>query len=128
MSDEKASSSGVGGAVKAALDTGLAIAQNRIELVALELRDEKRRLVEAMVWAAAIVALGAASLSAATLAVLFLCAESVRGVVLAALSAAYLGGTIWAFFALKSRLKSHTPLADTVNEIKRDRACLGGGS
>ena len=45
----------------------LATAQNRLELFALELQEEKCRLIELVIWVSALVALGLMSLAMVTL-------------------------------------------------------------
>lgn len=106
------------------LDTGLAIAGNRVELFAVELREEKCRLVEAILCAVAVAALGVMALTLVTFTVVVLLWENGRIPALAGLAVLYLAGTFFAWRALQRRLKASLAFAATLEQIKKDRACL----
>ena len=53
MGDTDQSSPGLFGSLRRLLDTSLSAVQNRVELFALELREEKCRLIEILIWASA---------------------------------------------------------------------------
>lgn len=115
---------GVWNLLKRCLDASLAAVQNRVEIFALELQVEKCRLVEAMLCAAAVAALGMMTLTLVTFTVVVVFWENARLPVLGGLSLLYLLGTVWAWRALQVRLRSQTAFVATLEELKQDRECL----
>lgn len=124
MSEATDPKPGVWASLKRTLDTLLATAQNRMELFAVELQEEKCRVVEAMLCAAAVAAFGMMTLSLVTFTVVVLFWENGRLAALAGLGVLYLVGTALAWRALQSRLNAGSAFAGTVEELKKDRACL----
>lgn len=115
---------GLFGSVKRLLETGLALAQNRVELFAVELQEEKYRLVEVLLCTVAVAAFGMMALTLATLAVLVFFWEKALLAALAALSLLYLLATLAAWKALQSCLKKQTAFSETLGEIRKDREWL----
>jgi len=106
-------------------DAGLGLLQNRVELLAVEIQEEKVRLVRVLILAGAMVLLGnmAAVLGTATIVVLV--DKSAQVPVLIALSVFYLLAALAAFLALRKLLRAGPPpLNDTVSELKKDRDWL----
>ena len=128
MSDKAETKSGVWASLKRVLDTLLATAQNRVELFAVELQEEKCRVVEAILCAAAVAALGMMTLTLVTFTVVILFWENGRLPALSILSVLYLIGTALAWRALQSRLKVRSAFTNTLDELKKDRACLDTGN
>lgn len=124
MSEDTETKPGVWASLQRGLDALLATTHNRVELFVVELQEEKCRLVEAILCAAAAVALGLMSLSLVTLTVVVLCWENGLVLALAGLSVLYLLGAVLAWRALQSRLKAGSAFADTLDELKKDRSCL----
>ena len=124
MSAPDEPSPGVWASLKRILDTLLATAQNRVELFAIELQEEKCRLVEAILCAAAVAAFGMMTLTLVTFTVVALFWENGRLAVLIGLSVVYLVVTALAWRALQTRLKTRTAFTGTVGELKKDRSCL----
>ena len=124
MSAPDEPSPGVWASLKRILDTLLATAQNRVELFAVELQEEKCRLVEAILCAAAVAAFGMMTLTLVTFTVVALFWENGRLAVLIGLSVVYLVVTALAWRALQTRLKTRTAFTGTVGELKKDRSCL----
>lgn len=125
MSDGSQPKQGVWASLRRVLDTLLATAHNRVELLAVELQEEKRRVVEAMLCAAAVAAFGMMTLSLVTFTVVTLFWENGRLIVLGGLTVLYLIVTILAWRALQSRLNATSAFSGTIDELKKDRACLG---
>lgn len=115
---------GVWASLKQVIATLLATAQNRVELFAVELQEEKCRLVESILCAAAVAAFGMMTLTLVTFTLVALFWESGRLIVLVGLSLLYLGGTAWAWRLLQVRLKSRSAFSGTLGELNKDRAAL----
>ena len=125
MSEALETKPGILVSLKRILDTLLATAQNRVELFAVELQEEKCRVVEAMLCAAAVAAFGMMTLSLVTFTVVLLFWENGRLPALAGLSVLCLVGTALAWRALQSRMKTRSAFAGTLDELKKDRSCFG---
>ncbi|MHB8520910.1 MAG: phage holin family protein [Limisphaerales bacterium] len=106
------------------LKTVLAIAQNRLELLLLELREECCRLFQAALLLAAVVVLGGTTLVVVTFTVVVLFWENHRLAVLAGFSLLYFLATLATYWRLRHRLKHWTAFAGTRAELEKDKACL----
>ena len=115
---------GIWASLKRLLDTLLATAQNRLELFVVELQEEKCRLIEALLCAAAVAAFGMMTLALVTFTVVAIFWENGRIAALVGLSVTYLVVTALAWRALQKRLKSDSAFSGTLGELKKDRSCL----
>ena len=122
MSTSGESGRGLWASVKRMGDTVLSMVQNRVELFAVELQEEKCRLVEAILCAAAVAAFGMMTLTLVTITVVVLFWENGRLAALVGLSGFYLLVTAWAWRELQKRLKSGSAFAGTLGELKKDRS------
>ena len=105
--------------------TALMSAQNRGELLLVELREEQTRLIELLIWVAAVGFLGVMFVLTLTAAVIYLFPEPRRVYAAMGFSAFYLLGTVLALLNLKAILKSaKAPFPDSLDEIRKDRAWL----
>ena len=124
MSEASETKPGVWASLKRTVDTVLATAQSRVELFSVELQEEKCRLVEALLCAAALAAFGMMTLTLVTFTLVLLFWENSRLAALVGLSVLHLVGTALAWRALQSRLRSRRGFTDTIEELKKDRSCL----
>ena len=124
MSEGPDKKPGIWASLKRILDTLLATVENRVELFGVELQEEKCRLVEAILCAAAVAAFGMMTLSLLTFTVVIQFWENGRLAALGGLCVLYLVGTALAWRALQARLKARSAFAGTLDELKKDRACL----
>ncbi len=124
MSQAPEERSGIWASVRTILDTVLATAQNRVELLAVELQEEKCRWIEALLCATAVAAFGMMALSLVTFTIVILFWDNGRLPALIGLSVLYLIGTALAWRALQSRLRARNAFSATLDEIKQDRSCL----
>jgi uncharacterized membrane protein YqjE len=125
MSADEPPRRGVFESLRRLCDTGLALVQNRVELFAVEIQEEKERLVRLLVLAAAAVFLANTAVIVLTLTVVFIAGEDARVPVLIGLSVAYLLAATGAFLLLRKHLRSAPPPFDTtVSELKKDREWL----
>ena len=98
--------------------------ESRAELFLLELKEERVRLVAVLMLAltGAICALMTLVLVTFTIVVVFW--DEYRIPVLVALTVAYAIGAIGAFVSLRRRLRRWQAFAASLEQIKKDRACL----
>ena len=106
-------------------DIALATAYNRIELAAVELQEEKERLIRVLALAGVVIVLGNMAIIMATLSIVYLAGEKVRGPLFVGLTVLYLAGAAWGYFALRKQLRCGTrPFNDTLAELQKDRDWL----
>jgi uncharacterized membrane protein YqjE len=104
--------------------TALAILQNRLELLLVEFKEERLRLFNALLLAAAVAALGCLTLTTAMVTLLVVVWVKYRLAGLAAMSCLFLVATLLAYWRLRVHLKNWTPFSVTLAELKKDRECL----
>lgn len=102
----------------------LAILQNRLELLFVELHEDRIRLVETLLLVVAVVALGLFTLILAAAAVIVLVWNELHVIGLFILSAVGLVATLVAGWRLNLRLKNWPLLPGTLAQLKKDRECL----
>jgi uncharacterized membrane protein YqjE len=124
METSTESSLGLFRSVKRLLNTALAGVENRIELFLVELREERLLVFEALLLGCAAAVLGFMALLTVTVALVVIFWDSARVPVLVVLSACYSLGTIGVLWRLKTRLRNRSPFSATLDELKKDRACL----
>ena len=104
--------------------TVLATLQNRLELLAVELQEERVRFFNALLLVAVVVALGFFTLATVACA-LVIVVWNVFGVAgLFVFSGLGLVSTLLAWWRLRVRLKNWPFLSDTLAELKKDCECL----
>jgi uncharacterized membrane protein YqjE len=125
MDENHESADGLLGSLRRLLDTGLGLAENRLELLSVELQEEKHRLAKLLVLTFTAVALGLMALIVVSFTIVVLFWENGRLPVLFLLSALYIVATVWMFSKLRTRMKTgRPPLHASVEELKKDRECL----
>lgn len=103
----------------------LAGVQDRVELVALELQEEKFRLIQTFCWISAGMFATAMALTFASLTLVYLFWDTARLAVLVGLTLAYAGAATAIVLAFRRYLaRQPRPFAATVEELKEDRACI----
>ena len=105
------------------LDTLLGILQNRIELIGIELKEEKSRLITVLVWGIAGVFMAVVTVIMLTLTIVSLFPDNLP-MALGCCTAFYLIATLAAFMIAKKRITNPTPFSETVTQLKKDRAWL----
>src|ERR1700693_993514 len=78
-------------------DSGIALLQTRVELFAVELQEQKARLVRVLVLAAVAAFLGGMAVALVTVTIVILAGETARVPVLVGLSLVYVGAAVAAF-------------------------------
>ena len=117
-------SPGLFSAVRRLLNTALAGVENRIELFLVELREERFRVFEVLLLGCAAALLGFMALLTVTVTLVVVFWDSARVQVLVVLSACYSLAVIGILWRLKVLLRNWSSFAATLDELKKDRACL----
>lgn len=101
--------------------------EDRVELLATELQEEKFRLVQTFIWISAAVFTGMLALTFASVTLVYLFWESARLAVLLGLTTAYTAGLVALVLRLRRFVaRQPKPLASTLTELREDRACIRG--
>ena len=121
----QATTTGLLGSLRRFADTGLSALQNRLELFAIELREEKARFIELFFWASAALFLGMLAVISFTAAVLLLCPTGARPWVAIGFVVLYGGGALAAALSMRKKLAGRAPaFAETVAQLQKDRDLL----
>ncbi len=125
MSDPEAKSNGWSESLRRSSDSILGLIQSRLELFAVELQEEKLRVINLVVWMSIAISLGSAGLSALMAALAFILWHSAGYLGLIALGAVAMGGAAVILCFIRHRLHhGWTPFSTTVAEFRKDRECL----
>jgi|SRR4030095_2072898 uncharacterized membrane protein YqjE len=121
METDESSRTSITGSVRRSAELVLRTLQNRAELFGLELEEEGRWAVSALVWTAAFIFFAVLSIIIVTVTLIMLIPEPLRLWALLGFSALYLFIAVYTFMGLKKHFKNKRPaLSDTVNELKKD--------
>ena len=127
MSGPIAGEGGIFSSAKRLASRLLGMVETRVELFSLELQEEKLRLIQILIWASAAVFLMSTALILLTGLVLLMCWQDPfnRLIALAVMCLLYFAGAIGAALALTRQLKREAmPFAETLGQLKKDRACF----
>jgi uncharacterized membrane protein YqjE len=106
-------------------DTGLALLHNRVELFAVEVHEQKARLVKVLLLAASAIFLGNTALLVLTAAIVVLVGDDARVPVAVCLCVLYAVAAGAAFLALRKEMRSGPPpFSGTLGELRKDREWL----
>ncbi len=103
--------------------TGWGALQNRLELFVVEWHEERARMARVFVWAVGVLFLAIMAALLVTGTIIFLFPEELRLYVAAGFAALYLAGAVVAAFGLRALLQRE-PFAETIDQVKKDRAWL----
>jgi uncharacterized membrane protein YqjE len=122
-------SGGILGSLRQLGDGFLACVQDRFDLLAVEIQEEKFRLIQVFIWISAAVFSGMMALAFASLTVVYLFWESARLAALAGLALFYAAATVGIIAAFRRYIaRQPRPFSATRQEIGEDRACIRNGS
>ena len=106
-------------------DSLLATVQDRLELFALELQEEKFRLIQTFIWICAAVFTGMMAITFASLTLVYFFWESARLAVLGGLTVLYASALVALIFGFRRHVaRQPKPFAATLQEIGQDRTCI----
>jgi uncharacterized membrane protein YqjE len=119
---------GLMASLKRLLRTIAATVRNRVELIAVELQEERLRLVDVLLLAAVVVVSGLLTLIMLTFTVLLLVGEEHRLAAAAIITGVYLLVTLGVFWRLRTKLKNWQAFSATRAELRKDCAWLDSDS
>jgi uncharacterized membrane protein YqjE len=121
MAEGDSSATGILGSVRRLADTFLSTVQNRVELFAVELQEEKCWLISTLLWAVALIFFGGLAILLVVGTIVYLSPDSARPWVLGVFSAVFVYLGINAFVGFRRSWREKPPaLSDTVGELKKD--------
>jgi uncharacterized membrane protein YqjE len=103
--------------------TLVAVFQNRVELFAVEMHEERHRLVEVLVLAGGALVLATLAVLVFSAVLICLFAEPYRIYAALGVGVLYVLGAVGLAVRLKERLRTE-PFTETLNQIKKDCECL----
>lgn len=116
---------GLLGSLRGFADGLLGSAHDRLQLLAVELHEEKYRLIQILIWISAIVLLAFLALAFVSFAVVVLMWETARLTAVCAVAGVYVAALVAAVLAFRRFLKNQPkPFAGTLRELREDRECI----
>ena len=120
MSDNNHEGAGFGTLASRLGRTALGALENRGELLAIELQEEKERLIQTIIMAMGLLFLGLLGMLLLSATIIFIFPPEQRVYAAAGFTVLYLAGAVFTFFKLKSLMK-HQPFAESLKQIRKDR-------
>jgi uncharacterized membrane protein YqjE len=105
------------------LRTLLATGHNRLELLMVEMEEERWRFFNSLLLVGLTLILFGMTLLVATVAIVVICLHRGRIDLIVALTALYLVATIISFWRLRVRARQRALFAATLAELRKDKAC-----
>jgi len=124
VSETPQTESGLLGSVKQMLQTASQLLESRAELFLLELKEERVRVMAVLLLALAGGIFALMTLLLATFTIVIVFWDTYRIPVLVALIVVYGAGAVAAFVSLRRRLCRWRAFTASLEQIKKDRACL----
>ncbi len=124
MDDPSPSSPGFTASLADLGDNLIGTLQERIELISVELQEEKYRLIRLIIWISAAVFAGVMTLAFATLTIVYLFWESARLGVLAGFTMFYGAALAWVIVLLRRTFTHPMPFEATIKTLKEDCECI----
>ena len=129
MATEAPAAPGLLGSIRTLGDALVATLQDRLELVSVELQEEKFRLIQIFIWISAAVFAGMMAITFASLTLVYYYWESARLAALGGLTLLYAGALVVIVVSLRRFLaRQPKPFAATLQELGEDRACIRTGN
>lgn len=102
----------------------LTIGENRLELLAVEVQEERVRLLHAILLALGVATFGLLAGIALSAAIVVLLWDSWPVAALLTLTGLYTASAAWLYRQLTGRLRDWKTLSATLDQLRKDRACL----
>jgi uncharacterized membrane protein YqjE len=100
------------------------LAQTRLELFLVELQEQRVQVFDALLLVAVCSVCGLLTLVLLTFTLVVIFWETHRVLVLILLTLGYAGGATLAYWNLRNRLQRWPAFAATLDQLKKDRACI----
>ena len=114
-------SGGLFSSVRRVADTCVSSVHNRVELLALELQEEKIRLVRLLLWTGAALFAAFLAITVITIAVVQVVPEDKRNIAISVFGLLYAIVAIVVALKLRNEIRNAPPpLADTLSELRKD--------
>jgi uncharacterized membrane protein YqjE len=116
---------GLGASLRGLATGALGLVATHVELIGVELQEEKHRLIEVAVFGACALALLAMALLLATFGIVAWFWDTHRMETIVCLTVFYAALGAWALFTMQRKLEAHpNPFASTASELEKDRERL----
>jgi uncharacterized membrane protein YqjE len=116
---------GLLGSLRGFADGLIGSVHDRIELVSIELQEEKHRLIQILLWIAGIVLAGLLTIVFASFALVLWLWETARMAAVCGLAIGYAVALIAAIVLFRRYLtRQPRPFSATLGELRQDRACI----
>ena len=102
----------------------LTIGENRLELLTVEVQEERERLLQAFLLALGVAAFGLLAGIVLTAAIVVMLWEFSHLAALVTLAGLYAAGAIFLYRRLTGLLRDWQTLSATLDQLRKDRACL----
>ena len=123
--EEKGGAAGTFDSVRRIGTSALGLLQNRLSLVAVELQEEKLRVISLLMWVGVALLLAAAGIMVAIAALaLFLWERAGYAGLIGLALAALAGGFVMVLWVRRHVMRGPQPFATTVSEFGKDLQCL----
>jgi uncharacterized membrane protein YqjE len=123
--ETRAPASGLLGSLRRLADSLLGSAHDRLELLALELHEEKYRLIQIFIWISAIVFFVMLAMVFTSIALVVLLWDTARVAVVCSLAGVYIVAAVGTVLGFRRYLKRQPkPFAGTLKELREDRECI----
>jgi uncharacterized membrane protein YqjE len=117
--------SGILGTLRRLADDGLGAVKDRLELIAIEIEEEKTRLIRLCIWISAAVVAGLLALILFSFTIIYLCSPGVRPYALVGLTLIYAAVAIFIVRGVRHSVATAPRMfATTTAELTEDRSCL----
>lgn len=118
-------SSSILGSLRSFFDSVVGSVHDRIELLSVEIQEEKHRIIQLLIWVGAIMFLSFLVVVFASLVLVAIFWDTARVAVVSGLAGAYLLSLIAVVVAFRRFMgRQPKPFAGTLAELQEDRACL----
>ena len=124
MAEPGQSGQGWSASIQRIARTLLAIVHNRLELLLVEVQEERLRLFETFLLAALAMVLGVMALVMVTFTLVILLWDQWRVAVLVSLSVLYVAATLAVYWRLRQRMRGGPSFSATLGELHKDKSCL----
>lgn len=125
MDPRPSSSPSLLGSLREFVDGIIGSVHDRLDLLAVELHEEKYRLIQIFIWISSIVFLAMLTTVFASLVLVVVFWETARVAVVCSLAGVYLVALAGAIIGFRHYLKRQPkPFSATLSELKKDRECI----